>query len=1114
MMRHIEFQRGRTRAMFALLLLVAFGVLPARSDGTSPDTETTRAYEEGVVLVRFAPVLRGMMADFVAARHGATIERRNLALDYARLRLGPNVSVPDALASLRRDPTVVWAEANGYYTALGVHDIPQDPMLLPLEDKDPATGHNQWGVFLAGVPWLWRQGGIPGEGVTVAVIDTGIDSFTSPHADLAANIHPTGKDFVDDDTNPTDVGAGAALYGHGTHVAGIVAAASNALGVAGVAYGAKVMVVRVLDCTAGNKCPGSHEDIASGIQFAADNGAKVINLSLGGSALVPLVRSAVQYAIGKGSILVAAAGNDSLGTLSYPARYPEVIAVGATDSLDHVPVFSNYGENLDVVAPGKYIWSTMPGGIYKRNTGTSMASPFVAGVVAILAGRNPAIKALEAEAYLRAHAIPLEGADADHDGYGRVGFMPLEDWDDLPAPYPEARHKFFGWEWLGRDASAELSFSDPFDTDFRPNIGDSHDCDGYDDGAFPGSFVHLPFLPMHIGAPMSTLDVGLSVSRFDGPRYGAEFEKRLFFDAWFDWDSDETFEEGASGEHAIVGHTENPATWGSNSKLLSLPFAPVDEHLLGNPLNIRTRLSYGSPVASPSAEAKHGEVEDFSVVNFIEDFDAAPVYGPLGTGIYTITDGWSVGGDPDPWCSHHGFGGLASSSHPVIGDPCNGFIERESFIGTPMMDWTEYTRATLSFWRCHAAFACSPIADMCRIYIVINGVETDLGPIPIGSGTMEIDLSSFVGNDSVHVGFLENTDRNGYLRVDDVTVTAYDAERPRLIAGLSAVRFSGEKRVNMTTFAPLENDITTSPPAEGTANVYDLRYATSPITSEAAWESALRFDPRDISTGSASIRPVAAATEQSFSATGPSAFQPYRFAIRTQDEVTSLSLLSNSPGVSNTPTLGTAVVPPAGGGLGLAGDSVMTGWGVANTGNTPDSYAITAVSARGWELIDIPSLVTLDAGLEEDFELRVVIPVSASGGEQDTVTLTATSLADISVSASAFTTITVEGTPPSSVDGIALGIQADDLRVVSGNPVRSALTLELDLVARGPVAVHIFTPGGRLVRTLLDETKDAGRHRLSWDARDDGATRVASGMYFLDARMGKDHIARRLIVLR
>ena len=231
-----------------------------------------------------------------------------------------------------------------------------------------------------------------GAGVTVAVIDTGIRKGT----DLAKTCFAPGYDFVNKDKDPTDDN------GHGTHVAGTVAqSTNNSLGVAGVAFDSCLMPIRVLDA----KGSGTYANIALGIRFAADNEAKVINLSLGGSSDSTTLKDAVAYAYKKGVTIVAAIGNDNKPTAIYPAAYDEyVIAVGATQYDETKAPYSNYGPSLDLVAPGGntnldqnkdgYADGVLQQTFTKRGVritwgyyfyqGTSMASPHVAGVAALV----------------------------------------------------------------------------------------------------------------------------------------------------------------------------------------------------------------------------------------------------------------------------------------------------------------------------------------------------------------------------------------------------------------------------------------------------------------------------------------------------------------------------------------------------------------------------------------------------------------------------------------------------------------------------------------------------------------------------------------------------------
>ena len=252
-----------------------------------------------------------------------------------------------------------------------------------------------------------------GSGVVVAVIDTGVDAS---HPDLA------GQVLAGDDLVAGTTGVSSDPNGHGTHVAGTIAALTgNGVGVASVAPGVKILPVRVLDANGS----GYMSDAATGIIWAADHGANVINMSLGSSAQVTAVTNAISYARSKGVTVVAAAGNErtSGSPISYPAADPGVIAVAATDANDKVAYYSNQGSYVDVAAPGSAILSTYPvaKGSYITMQGTSMASPHAAAEAALLKAYNPALTPDQIEKAMETTAVDLgtTGKDTDY-GYGRI----------------------------------------------------------------------------------------------------------------------------------------------------------------------------------------------------------------------------------------------------------------------------------------------------------------------------------------------------------------------------------------------------------------------------------------------------------------------------------------------------------------------------------------------------------------------------------------------------------------------------------------------------------------------------------------------------------------------
>ncbi|MEB3214910.1 MAG: S8 family peptidase [Nostocales cyanobacterium 94392] len=265
----------------------------------------------------------------------------------------------------------------------------------------PELGGKNWGADAVNAPEVWEQG-YTGEGVVVAVLDTGVDYN---HDDLKNNIWTNkgeiannGKDddgngYIDDvygwnfdgnNNNTMDVD------GHGTHVSGTIAGTKNDIGVTGIAYDAQIMPVKVLD----DFGSGSTTAVADGIYYAVDNGADVINLSLGGSFPSFGIERAIQYANDKGVTVVMAAGNSGGETPLYPASYADEygIAVGAIDENKNMASFSNRAgtDTLTyLTAPGVDIYSTLPNNKYDSYSGTSMATPHIAGVVALMLSANP-----------------------------------------------------------------------------------------------------------------------------------------------------------------------------------------------------------------------------------------------------------------------------------------------------------------------------------------------------------------------------------------------------------------------------------------------------------------------------------------------------------------------------------------------------------------------------------------------------------------------------------------------------------------------------------------------------------------------------------------------------
>jgi len=304
---------------------------------------------------------------------------------------------------------IEWVEPNYIYHASA-------------QPNDPYYGY-QWGHIVTNLEAAWdiKKGS---SSVIVAVVDSGI---IPGHPDLKDNLLQ-GTDFVGGDSDPTDETTNNNEGSHGTHVAGIIGAVTdNSQGVSGVNWYVNILPVRVLD----KYGYGTIWDIAEGIYYAVNEGADVINLSLGGSSPNNLLENAVDYAEQNGIITFAASGNDGNYGVLYPAHYDSTVAVGATNIYNQVTSYSNYGPNLDLVAPGgsdNYpilsTWGYYSSGTtywgYKDMQGTSMATPYASGVAALLIANGVSgVQNIKDRMTSTAVDLGPEGKD-NYSGYGLV----------------------------------------------------------------------------------------------------------------------------------------------------------------------------------------------------------------------------------------------------------------------------------------------------------------------------------------------------------------------------------------------------------------------------------------------------------------------------------------------------------------------------------------------------------------------------------------------------------------------------------------------------------------------------------------------------------------------
>lgn len=309
--------------------------------------------------------------------------------------LPADMSEQDLVEKLSRDPRIKYAELDRKIKSTFV-------------PNDPYFG-NEW--HLPKINSIAAWDGAQGAGITIAILDSGVDPT---HPDLVPNLVP-GYNFYDNNTDTSDV------CGHGTAVAGVAAAVgNNSLGVSGVAPQAKIMPIRIAykDAATGS-CYGYFSTITSGLNWAADHGARIANVSYGGVAGSSAIISAAQYFKSKGGLVFVSAGNSNIDENVTPTT--SMIPVSATDSNDLKASWSSYGNFVALSAPGTGIWTTSNGGIYQGWNGTSFSSPLTAGVGALLMSANKNLTPAQVENIMFSTALDLGNAGRDNIfGYGRV----------------------------------------------------------------------------------------------------------------------------------------------------------------------------------------------------------------------------------------------------------------------------------------------------------------------------------------------------------------------------------------------------------------------------------------------------------------------------------------------------------------------------------------------------------------------------------------------------------------------------------------------------------------------------------------------------------------------
>ncbi len=409
-------RRGTVLILAALAAAAAFA-RPALAGGKHHKRRLLVSFKEGTSRAEREQAAKDM---------GLTIKTDLNSLQVSVLEAAGDVA-EQQVAKARNHPSVVTVEEDVYRNWLlespasfqttplpsveSVRSTLRRPRRAPPPDPTPAPDHGggaggrtPWGVARVNAPAAWPSG--QGSGVKVAVIDTGIDCT---HPDLQCDFS-AGTNIVSPGSDPMDDNE------HGTHVSGTIAGRGNG-GPLGVAPKATLIPVKVLDADGS----GSLSDIVAGIDWAANAGVDVINMSLGGPSGSTALQRAVQKALSSGVVVVCAAGNSgpSPDTVGFPGGYPGVIAVAASDKNDAVASFSSRGDAVAFIAPGVNITSTVPGGGTKVLSGTSMASPHVAGLAALAVERGASGPSGVRSAFAAA-ASRLPGLDATEQGSGMI----------------------------------------------------------------------------------------------------------------------------------------------------------------------------------------------------------------------------------------------------------------------------------------------------------------------------------------------------------------------------------------------------------------------------------------------------------------------------------------------------------------------------------------------------------------------------------------------------------------------------------------------------------------------------------------------------------------------
>lgn len=388
---------------------------------TGHDNENASHYYENEIVVRFReghPKPRQLQT--ISSDIHCAAPRK---LGYAYIFRSPDMTYSQLKTYFHYKWRPLYTEPHYLYLTNDVNDENTAGVITP---NDQLFSAYQWNLPAIETSRGWNLSKGSNK-VSVAVVDTGVQA---DHPDLKGQLL-SGYNAISKKGKPDDD------VGHGTHVCGIIGAlVNNAEGVAGISWYNKILPVKVLDSSGA----GTTYAVAEGIIWAADHGAKVINLSLGNYADSQFLHDAVKYAYDRDVLLVSAAGNDNTERPGFPAAYPEVLAVAATNASGERASFSNYGDYIDVAAPGESIASTYMGSQYAALSGTSMASPHAAALAGLVRSLNPDLTNKEVMDLMTKNAVDLGSPGHDkYYGWGQVdiyktlqaasgGEVPLELW--------------------------------------------------------------------------------------------------------------------------------------------------------------------------------------------------------------------------------------------------------------------------------------------------------------------------------------------------------------------------------------------------------------------------------------------------------------------------------------------------------------------------------------------------------------------------------------------------------------------------------------------------------------------------------------------------------------